>query len=133
MRTNQKPAWVAPEWMAEFLPLIVNTGGNSVADMMNGNADPRVNLPLSTLQACVKSQVGLLEVLRVRGVLDPSLKDVEKLCGYVGDGSHVTVKLSQDDATRYWCVQVERRSFYGRTMREAIKAALEGEQCQSYF
>ena len=61
--------WKMPKWMREYEPFIVNTGGNNVTDMVNGNADPRVNLPLSTLQACVKSQVSLLEVLHERGEL----------------------------------------------------------------
>jgi hypothetical protein len=33
------------------------------------SADPRVNLPLSTLQACVKSQVTFLEILHSKGFL----------------------------------------------------------------
>lgn len=55
--------WTMPGWLEPYRALIVNTGGNSIEDMMNGNADPVVNLPLSTLQACVKSQVALLERL----------------------------------------------------------------------
>lgn len=61
--------WTMPEWMEPFRESICNTGGNSVEDMMNGHANPRVNLPLSTLQACVKSQVLLLENLRKRKIL----------------------------------------------------------------
>lgn len=61
--------WTMPKWMEPYRDAIRNTGGNAVEEMMNGNADPRINLPLSTLQACVKSQVGLLEVLRERGLL----------------------------------------------------------------
>jgi len=49
-----------PSWMEPYRKLIGNTGGNTVEELMNGDADPSVNLPLSTLQACVKSQVGLL-------------------------------------------------------------------------
>lgn len=52
-----------PAWMEPYRDLIHNTGGNTVEEMYNGNADPRVNLPLSTLQACVKSQVSLLYTL----------------------------------------------------------------------
>ena len=52
--------WKMPRWMEPYRDLLVNTGGNPVEDMMNGNASPLVNLPLSTLQAAVKSQVGLL-------------------------------------------------------------------------
>lgn len=58
-----------PEWMEDYRDLILNTGGNGIEEMVNGNADPRVNLPLSTLQACVKSQVVFLELLHQRGWL----------------------------------------------------------------
>lgn len=63
MPANNRPKWTAPDWMKPYLYYIVNTGGNSIEDMMNGNADPLINLPLSTLQACVKSQIALLERL----------------------------------------------------------------------
>lgn len=65
----RKTKWKMPSWMERYRSLIVNTGGNSIEEMMNGNADPRVNLPLSTLQACVKSQVSLLENMRRSGIL----------------------------------------------------------------
>jgi hypothetical protein len=61
--TDFPPRWHMPAWMERYRELIVNTGGNSVEDMVNGRADPRVNLPPSTLQACVKSQVLLLQAL----------------------------------------------------------------------
>lgn len=61
--------WTMPKWMREYEPLIVNTGGNTVAEMMNGNADARVNLPLAMLQACVESQVALLWALHGKGKL----------------------------------------------------------------
>lgn len=61
--------WKPPKWMAPYLPFIVNTGGNRVIDLVNGHADPCINLPLSTLQACVKSQVALLEALHENGRL----------------------------------------------------------------
>ena len=64
-----KVLWVMPDWMEPFRELIVNTGGNEIERMVNGNADPLINLPLSTLQACVKSQVTLLELLHERGSL----------------------------------------------------------------
>jgi hypothetical protein len=55
--------------MEPYRALIVNTGGNTIEEMMNGNADPRINLPLSTLQACVKSQVALLTILHDRAAI----------------------------------------------------------------
>jgi hypothetical protein len=64
MSTKAAVKWKMPKWMEPYRKLICNTGGNSIEDMMNGNADPAVNLPLSMLQACVKSQVLLLEALR---------------------------------------------------------------------
>lgn len=63
----ERPKWKMPQWMKKFVPCIVNTGGNDVTDMMNGNATPDINLPLSTLQACVKSQVALLYQLKKAG------------------------------------------------------------------
>ena len=123
--TAKKKKWTPPDWIKPYLPLITNTGGNDPVELYNGNADPLVNLPLSTIQAMTKAQISLLEQLRDRGHLDPSAKDIERLCGYVEDGSHSTVKIFQDDATRSWCVQVERASYYGNTMREALKAAGE--------
>lgn len=65
---KQKP-WTMPVWMECYRGLIVNTGGNSVEEMMNGDASPFINLPLSTLQACVKSQVALLNRLHDRETL----------------------------------------------------------------
>ena len=68
MRTKVK-SWTMPVWMRPYAGYIVNTGGNDVTEMMNGHADPRINLPLSMLQACVKSQVALLELLHEANAL----------------------------------------------------------------
>jgi hypothetical protein len=61
--------WKMPKWMEKYRSLIQNTGGNDIESMQNGNANPQINLPLSTLQACVKSQVSLLYVLKEKGLL----------------------------------------------------------------
>ena len=63
--------WTMPAWMEPYRELIRNTGGNSVEDLVNSDADARVNLPLAMLAACVTSQVGLLNSLRARGLLMP--------------------------------------------------------------
>lgn len=60
--------------MKHYLLEIVNDiepvlHGPYVVAMVNGNADPFINLPLSTLQACVKSQVILLNTLHQKGML----------------------------------------------------------------
>lgn len=66
----KKRKWVMPGWMEKFRGYIVNgTGGNSVEDLMNGNANPVVNLPLSILQACVKMRVEMLERMRKDGMI----------------------------------------------------------------
>jgi hypothetical protein len=62
--------WNMPKWMEPIRGMIVNTGGNPIEEMMNGNASPLINLPLSTLQACVKSQVSLLNRLYNEGMLN---------------------------------------------------------------
>ena len=67
--------WKMPQWMQPYAEHVTNTGTNEpdrvavVEGMYNGQADPRVNLPLSTLQACVKSQVALLYQLHGAGLL----------------------------------------------------------------
>jgi len=58
-----------PLWMRPYLVYICNTGGNDIEDMWNGDADPVINLPLSTLQAAVKSQIILLQRLYDAGLL----------------------------------------------------------------
>lgn len=70
MKVAKKKKWTMPKWMELYRNCIVNTGGNAIEDMVNGDANPQVNLPLSTLQACVKSQVALLALLHVRECLN---------------------------------------------------------------
>jgi hypothetical protein len=67
-RGKKKP-WIMPAWMEPYRQHIWNTGGNRIEDLVNGDADPLINLPLSTIQACVKSQVGLLQTLHQKGML----------------------------------------------------------------
>lgn len=61
--------WRMPKWMRRYAPLIVNTGGNDIEEMVNDRTDPVVNLPRAVLAACVKSQVSLLTRLRSEGEL----------------------------------------------------------------
>lgn len=73
---TMKTKWKMPDWMRPYAEHVTNTGSNQldrvavVEEMYNGDADPRVNLPLSTLQACVKSQVALLYRLKEAHGLD---------------------------------------------------------------
>lgn len=71
-RALRKPVmkkWTMPEWMERFRSCFVNTCGNSIEELMNGKADPVVNLPLSTIQFGAKSQVGMLEQMRKAGMI----------------------------------------------------------------
>lgn len=65
--------WKMPKWMEPYRPLICNTGGNSVEDLMNGHSDARVNLPLAVLESCVISQVKLLTGLQEQGQLSKAI------------------------------------------------------------
>jgi hypothetical protein len=54
------------------------------------------------------------------------LDTLRELCGYVADGSHSSVSLSQDDATGAWIVSVgatqPHMKGHGRSLCEAIDA-----------
>ena len=74
-----KKKWAMPYWMRPYAKMVTNTGASPSEDpvlvvetMYNETADPRVNLPLSTLQACVKSQVGMLYRLHEAELLPAS-------------------------------------------------------------
>ena len=71
--------WVMPEWMKQYEGLIRNTGGNTVERLVNGRTDPGINLPLAVLEACVYSQVELLEVLHEAGLLKEEVEDLVKV------------------------------------------------------
>lgn len=59
--------WKMPTWMQSYAKFIVNTGCEptveNIEELVNGNDDPIINLPMSTIQFGVKSQVALLNVL----------------------------------------------------------------------
>ena len=69
--------WTMPEWMEPYREFIGNTGGNEIEDMVNGNASPIINLPLSTLQACVKSQVSMLLRLHEARMFAPTTGETD--------------------------------------------------------
>lgn len=61
--------WVMPKWMEPYRDDILNTGGNTVEDLVNGNTKAAINLPLAILEVAVSSQVGLLSKLYSEGRL----------------------------------------------------------------
>lgn len=65
----RKVEWTMPKWMEPYRRCLVNSAGNSVEELVNGNDNPLINLPLSTLQFGMKSQVQLLEVMHAYGML----------------------------------------------------------------
>jgi hypothetical protein len=63
--------------MHEYLRYFTNTGREVtgpevIEDMYNGDTSPLINLPLSTLEACVIAQVHMLGRLHMAGLLSPS-------------------------------------------------------------
>ena len=73
-KLTEKKSWVQPEWMAQYVPLLVNTGGtfDDPAEAMNCNAQNcnlAVNAPRALLCTAVLSQVRLLERLHAGGFL----------------------------------------------------------------
>lgn len=64
--------WTMPDWMRPYEDLFINTGGNTVEDLMNrhpSDANVVINAPLALICVAVESQVALLEELRNRGLL----------------------------------------------------------------
>jgi hypothetical protein len=66
------PTWKMPKWMERYRDSFVNTGGNTIEDLMN--RDPKeanvvINAPVALLCVAVKSQVSLLHVLHKKGLL----------------------------------------------------------------
>lgn len=72
----QKKEWVMPDWMELFREHFVNTGGNTVEELVNAAADPRTNAVLALLQDCVVSQVQLLQLAFKKGLLSLKVYDV---------------------------------------------------------
>lgn len=72
MEFVKKKIWIIPEWMKQYLPLIMNTGGNNVEDLVNDdgtNSNVFNNAPRALICTAVKSQVALLELLHEKGLL----------------------------------------------------------------
>lgn len=63
---NLSKIWKMPDWMKKYEDLIVNTGGNSIEELMNDdgtNSNVFNNAPRALICCAVKSQVSLLEGL----------------------------------------------------------------------
>jgi hypothetical protein len=58
---------------------------------------------------------------------DFDIDDIRNLCGHVQNGTGVTIMICQDDATHTWVVTVGEKDYYGSSMAEALKDAIEGE------
>ena len=68
----QEEQWKMPAWMEKYRDLFVNTGGNSVEELMNMSgreANLWNNAPLAALCIAVESQVVFLDRLRRAGML----------------------------------------------------------------
>ena len=69
MTKTKAESWKMPKWMEPYRQSIVNTGGNSVEEMVNDRSVVQVNAPRAMLAACVTSQVALLISLQRQGYL----------------------------------------------------------------
>lgn len=68
MEKNEK--WQMPEWMKPYEDLIINTGGNSVEELVSDNTtNVFTNVPRAIIVVGVKSQVALLIQLYEAGHL----------------------------------------------------------------
>lgn len=68
--------WIMPKWMKSYEKMILNTGGNSIEDLVNDdgkNSNIFNNAPRALICASVKSQVGLLEQLYEKGLLKDTI------------------------------------------------------------
>lgn len=55
------------------------------------------------------------------------VKQLNAICGYVGNGTSSTVTISQDDATRDWTIKVGKRTYTAGTLGGALDLATAGE------
>lgn len=56
------------------------------------------------------------------------LKGIERMCGFLGNGSQQTLTISQDDATNEWCVSINNKLIsYGRSFSNTIDIAIQNE------
>lgn len=55
------------------------------------------------------------------------LRKLRELCGHLANGSHRTVMIGQDDATKDWLIHAGTEYWWGKTLGEAIDAAVVKE------
>ena len=64
---KRNEVWKMPDWMKPLAPMFANTGREAnveaIEELFNGTTDPLINLPLSTIEFGIKSQVTLLYIL----------------------------------------------------------------------
>lgn len=53
-----------------------------------------------------------------------TLNDINRLCGFVQNGSNEVLKIYQDEATRTWHVSRGNRAYWGDSLRQALDNAL---------
>lgn len=59
-----------------------------------------------------------------------AFKTIEALAGHWQNGTDVTVRIYQDDATQEWVVSAGKKSFYGRSLMSALISAQEAIDAQ---
>lgn len=61
--------WIMPDWMEKYRDEFVNTGGNTVEELMNWHGTMDTNMPMACLSMCVSSQVSLLMQLKKNSLI----------------------------------------------------------------
>lgn len=66
----EKKKWIMQSWIEPYRNLIVNTGGNSIEELMNDKESNMENNYIRTaLIVAVKSQISFLQNLKDHGML----------------------------------------------------------------
>lgn len=82
MEKEERIEWVMPQWMEPYRADIVNTGGNTIEELMdvyhNDKSVSMTNLPLCILAVSCASQVALLNRLQSAGLLGPVSRDQDE-------------------------------------------------------
>jgi hypothetical protein len=65
----KRTKWKMPPWIEPYREAIVNTGGNSIEDLMDDRSNVVINAPFALISCAVQSQVSLLTKLHTQGII----------------------------------------------------------------
>jgi hypothetical protein len=62
------------------------------------------------------------------GLAMQGYRDLRKCLGYIENGTHASVTICQDDATREWVVRVDKESYVSRGLSGALSLAAADQE-----